>query len=391
MELIYSLSFYEQLKTIEKRIADLPLEQISSMADCSRRTRSQKIQQTIQKEVSSLNEELRPRAISEFESLGPLDALILQEDITEILVNGWDNIWFERAGKLSRWGDRFSSVASYRHCLERISDESRLHMSLERPMAQGKLRGFRLQMIGAELTQDQTSISLRRHPKNPWTFESLAASGWASPEAFAVFENWLSTHMNFLIVGPTGSGKTSIANACLQKLPSNERSLLLEDTQELALPNFVSQRLLTRQDPQGILPEIPMSELVRQSLRLRPDRLVLGEIRGAEAKDFLMALSTGHGGSFGTIHASSAHQALIRLEMLVQLGAPHWGLSAIRRLIYLSLQGIAVVGRSAAGERRLLGLFRISSLEENGLLVEKLFDATQNTTPNPATRGWNSI
>ncbi|MBX3016689.1 MAG: CpaF family protein [Bdellovibrionaceae bacterium] len=385
MDFRFENSFYVALNEIEKRVADLPIEEFSGLADRTLKSRGLKIGEVIRAACANLAPETRPRALSEFEGFGALDELLEQEDITEILVNGWDNIWFERGGKLARHPDRFASPMSYRHVLERLGDEARLHLSVERPMAQGKLRGFRVQMIGAELTQDQTVLSLRRHPKNPWTFESLAESGWARPEAFAILQDWIRNHVNFLVVGPTGSGKTSIANACLQRTEPNERALLLEDTQELALPNDVSQRLLTRQDPQGILPEIPMSELVRQSLRLRPDRLVLGEIRSAEAKDFLMALSTGHGGSFGTIHASSAHQALIRLEMLVQLGAPHWGLGAIRRLIYLSLQGVAVVGRNDKGERRLQGLFRISSLEENGLLVERLFDANEGAG---ASRGW---
>lgn len=365
-------NFYVRLQDLEKKIADLPLEEISSLAQNSRKTRSQRISDTLNRESMEFSPEHRSRALGEFNAYGPLDTLMDQDDVTEILVNGWDNIWFERQGHLFRHPDRFASAQSYRHCLERMGDECRIHLSIERPMAQGKLRGFRLQIVGAELTQDQACLSLRRHPKSPWTFASLAGTGWARPEAFEILNTWLKSHMNFIVVGPTGSGKTSITNACLQNLPASERMLILEDTQELALPNAVSQRLLTRQDPQGILPEIPISELVRQSLRLRPDRLVLGEIRGAEAKDFLMALSTGHAGSFGTIHASSPHQALIRLEMLVQLGAPHWGLSAIRRLIYLSLQGIVLVGRNENGERRLLGLYRITSLEENGLLVEKL-------------------
>lgn len=383
MTLAYDPEFYQTLNQIEKRVADLPLEEFSGMADASLKSREVKIRETLRTEFSRLGEDVRDRASAEFEGFGPLETLMGDEEISEILVNGWDNIWIERGGRLSRHADRFASPRSYRQALERLGDESHLHLSVERPMAQGKLRGFRVQMIGAELTQDQTALSLRRHPKNPWNFESLAKIGWARPEAFAILDEWIRGHLNFLVVGPAGSGKTSIVNACLQRTPDNERTLLLEDTQELACPNPVSQRLLTRQDPQGILPEIPMSELVRQSLRLRPDRLVLGEIRSAEAKDFLMALSTGHAGSFGTIHASSAHQALIRLEMLVQLGAPHWGLGAIRRLIYLSLQGIVVVGRNEKGERRLQGLYRISSLEENGLLVERLFDACGD-----GGRGW---
>ena len=177
---------------------------------------------------------------------------------------------------------------------------------------------------------------------------------------------------NFLVVGTTGTGKTSILNACLKSLGSNERTVIIEDSRELTLSNSASLRLLTRDDPQKILPPIDQGDLVRHALRLRPDRLVIGEIRGPEAKDLLMALSTGHSGSFSTLHAATAAQALIRLEMLIQLGAPHWNLQAIRRLIFMSLQAIAVVGRGQNGARQLQGIFILSSLEETGFLLERL-------------------
>lgn len=374
----FSSQFFESLNYIEKVIADVSVDDISSFASDLRRTREQKIESVINTEITKLDSAFQARARAEFKGFGPLETLMTDPSISEILVNNWDNVWFEQQGRLQRHPDRFASAKSYQHCLERLSDESRLHLSLERPMAQGKLRDFRVQWVGAEIAPSGSILSLRRHPKNPWNFELLERSGWASSAAFTVLQRWLKEQVNFLVVGPTGSGKTSIVNACLQNLPVNERVLLLEDTEELVLPNPASQRLLTRIDPQGILPEINIGDLVKQSLRLRPDRLVVGEIRGSEAKDFLMALSTGHAGSFGTIHASSPQQALIRLEMLVQLGAPHWGLSAIRRLIYLSLQGIIVVGRNETGARCLRGIYRISSLEESGLLVEKEYDAGQS-------------
>ncbi|RYZ78974.1 MAG: CpaF family protein, partial [Proteobacteria bacterium] len=165
---------------------------------------------------------------------------------------------------------------------------------------------------------------------------------------------------------------TSLINALLQTIPSNERAVVIEDTPEIELPNTSSMKLITREDPQGILKSIDQGQLLKHSLRLRPDRIVMGEIRGGEAKDLLMALATGHGGSFGTLHASDARQALIRLEMLIQMGAPQWNLPAVRRLIHLSLDYILVVEKNAEGKRQFQGIYKICSLEENGFLIEKV-------------------
>jgi pilus assembly protein CpaF len=159
----------------------------------------------------------------------------------------------------------------------------------------------------------------------------------------------------------------------LQELPQNERVVVLEDTAEIVIPNDASTRLLTRHDSHGLLPTVDLTELLRQSLRMRPDRLVVGEVRSAEAKDLLLALSTGHQGSMGTLHASSASQAILRLEMLVQLGAPHWSLTTIRRLLGLSLNGIVVVGRNAQGERKLQSIYELSAVEETGVLLDPVF------------------
>ena len=215
-------------------------------------------------------------------------------------------------------------------------------------------------------------ISLRRHPKNPWTFQKLKETGWANAEQIELLQKMVEKKENFLIIGGTGSGKTSLLNACLQHLQQNERAVIIEDTSEIKAPNAISCKLLTRQDAQGVLAPIDQTELVRQSLRMRPDRLVLGEIRGPEAKDLLMALSTGHAGSFATLHATDARQALLRLEMLIQLGAPYWSIEAIRNLIFLSLQKIVVVHRNKDSRRELAGIFQISSRESSGILIDQL-------------------
>lgn len=360
------------LQQIQDKIDLIPVEEISFQTDSSKVSRDQKIEKILTDVGQNFSEDLRKRICSEFQGLGPLEKLMEDEEITEIMVNAHNNIWFEKSGALLPYSDHFSSERNYLNCIFKICEESRSHLTVERPMAQGNYQGFRLQLIGPEITRSNPILSLRRHPKNPWTLAKLQSLGWATSTEVETIQNWLYSRRNFLVVGPTGCGKTSAINACLQELPEDERVLILEDTLELEIPNKVSQRMLTREDNQRILPDIDLSDLLRQALRLRPDRLVIGEIRGNEAKDLLLALSTGHAGSFGTLHASNPQQALIRLEMLIQLGAPHWNLTAIRRLIQLSLKGIIVVKRDDQGKRKLEGCYEIASLEESGFLIQKV-------------------
>ena len=174
---------------------------------------------------------------------------------------------------------------------------------------------------------------------------------------------------NLLFIGPTGCGKTTVLGACLRELRGDERAVIIEDTDELARPNSASTTLLTRGPFTPALPEVTLTDLVRQSLRMRPSRLVMGEVRGAEAKDLLLALATGHSGSLGTLHASEPRQALLRLEMLVQLGAPQWSVQAVRQLIQLSVDGLVVCGNEG-GHRRLEGIFKVAALESFGFLLD---------------------
>lgn len=364
------MNLIDRILRIENELRDLVLPYGEHQIGPGQ-SRDQRISEVIQAGIRGLAPGDADRVIGEFQGVGPLGDALRDPQVTEIILNGPERLWTEREGRLERIPDRFASELSYRNFCHRLLAEARLVMTSENPVAQGNFRGFRVHMVGGELTAGQAHICLRRHPESPWTFERLEEIGWGTPEQRERLKDLVRDRLNFLVVGNTGSGKTSVLNACLQSLPSTERCLLIEDTRELSVPNEASMRLVTREDPQHILKRIDQSELVRNALRLRPDRIVMGEMRGEEAKDFLMALSTGHAGSFGTLHASSAAQALIRLEMLVQMGAPHWSLIAIRRLIQMSLQAIVVVGRGPCGKRKLEGLYRLSSLEENGILLEK--------------------
>lgn len=359
-------------RRIESEIQKIPTQDLSFGVLDESKGRDAKISEVLVQATKNETPEIARRIREEFLGLGPVAELINDESITEILVLGHDKICFEKQGLLHELKDSFCSKHSFQRFIERICTESNSHFNIERPMTNGKFKDFRLHIVSSELTQNSHVLSLRRHPKSPWTFDRLIENSWCSQEQALEITKMLDSKANFLVIGGTGSGKTSFLNACLQKISSRDRMVIIEDTSELCLPNCFSTKLITRLDANGILPAIDQSELVKQSLRMRPDRLVMGEIRGPEAKDLLMALSTGHEGSFGSLHAHSASQALIRLEMLIQLGAPFWSLNAIRQLIKLSLQYIVVVTKSPEGLRKLQGLYALRSLEEMGILLERI-------------------
>lgn len=355
---------------IQEDIQKMPFDEFLLSQDDENTLRSQKVEQIVLQRTQFMSDSIKNRIHNELNSWGPLCEPMADERITEIIVNGPSSIWIEYEGKLAKHNDFFFSDLSFRNCVDRICQKAKTHITTDFPCADGRFLDFRLSIIGSDLTQSSVHFSLRRHPKNPWTFSKLAEKDWCNESQVSFLKALIEKRKNFLVVGPTGSGKTSVLNSFLNLLPDNERVVVIEDTSEIALSNKASMKLLTREDPQGVLPSIDQAQLVKRTLRLRPDRIVMGEVRGSEAKDFLMSLATGHAGSFGTLHAQDAAQALIRLEMLIQMGAPQWSLTAIRRLIQLSLDYVIVSDRDSMGARRFKGAYRLCSLEENGILLE---------------------
>jgi pilus assembly protein CpaF len=369
------MNFFERALEIQSEIQNIPVENLG-YENLENKTRSSvRISQLIQEKSKNFSLVEQKRTLDEFEGQGPISTLLEDETISEILINSQNEIWFERAGKLYQHNDQFISSLTYKNFIERLSLAAGIQPSVETPFCDGRFLDFRLHLVTNEITKASTALSLRRLKKDPWTFSQLQELQWAPENAMVHLKDWIQKKKSFLVVGETGSGKTSVLSACLHDINKNERALLLEDTEELQCPNSVSLRLLTRSIAQENLSQFNLGDLVKQSLRMRPDRLIVGEVRGPEAKDLLMALSTGHAGSMGTLHASSGHQALMRLEMLVQLGAPQWSLQTIRRLIGLSLQGIVVVGKSSQGKRVLKGLFEITGAEETGILLESIYQS----------------
>jgi pilus assembly protein CpaF len=361
-----------------KDIADSIQRKIDELSDNSYQlgassapSQLEKIKQFVANELKSQDLKIQKRVYAEFFEYGPLEELLNDSEICEILINGPDSIWFEKNGKLCGHPEFFLSPITYRNILDRICHAANVYPTAEHPIIDGHMGLFRLNFVRSEVHPNSDILSLRRHPQNSWTLKSLKAAGWCNEQDEILIRSWITAGKSFLVIGPTSSGKTSILSACLAEIQNTERALILEDSSEIKIPNNVSTKLLTRKDAQQILPEIGLSELLRTSLRLRPDRIVIGEMRGAEAKDFLMALSSGHRGSLSSLHADDASQALMRLEMLVQLGAPQWNINTIRKLIHLSLDGVLVTGRDDQGKRKFKGIYSISSLEDNGFTLER--------------------
>jgi pilus assembly protein CpaF len=292
--------------------------------------------------------------------------------VTEVVINRFDQLWVEENGQLASRTSPWKSDLEYRQFLRSILDLLNADLSLQEPFCSGRVGNVRIQVAGPPATQ-VPGLSFRKIQPTALSLERWVETGGMSAETSALLKRLIKEKKNILVYGATGSGKTTLLSSLLSQTENHERIILLEDLEELALPNGASLRLLSRFDTQGVLKTISLSDLVKHSLRLRPDRLALGEVRGPEAKDLLLALATGHQGSLGTLHANSFSEALLRLEMLVQLGAPQWQQKAIRQLILLSINTLVGVKKGLDGKRIVSEIRNITGLEEFGFLTESAF------------------
>lgn len=315
------------------------------------------------------------RLKAEFLGWGCVQHLMDDPDVTEILINNWDQVWYEKQGILFRFEDHFLDDASFDAFVDRFLMDAQDQITKEMPVAFGDFKGWRYHIVGFDLTQNSFKLSLRRLGGNHWNLEKLAENGFCDQNGL----NWLSRIVrerhNFLVVGGTGTGKTTLLNSLLKLIEANQRVGIIEDTSELVLPNSASFKLLTRPSLGEGIPEFTMLDLLKNILRMRPDRIVMGEIRAQEAKDFLLALSSGHAGSAATLHANTAQEALLRLQMLVQMGAPEWSSKVVSQLISQTIHFIIVIGRDSQGKRFLKGIYRLASLEEVGFTFEPCYQA----------------
>ena len=327
--------------------------------------------------LRELPEQLQKRTSAEFFGSGPLEELIQDSSITEIMISP-ESIHFEQNGSIHNHKDHFQSPFTQDRFFNRLYDEIGRHPTLVNPFVDGTWKGFRVHLVRNPVCGQPFHLTLRRHSGNQWELNDLLENQMLTRESMEILKTSFQARENLLIAGTTGSGKTTLINSLILNSGDRERLIIIEDTDELVRPNTASVKLLTRPESSE-LSEINQQTLLVQSLRMRPDRILVGEVRGPEAKDLLLTLSTGHAGFLGSLHANSSHEALWRLEMLIQMGAPEWSLDTIRKLIHVSLDKIVVTERYNK-KRRIREIMRLSGIEHHGFLLEPEFQVNNLNT-----------
>lgn len=322
--------------------------------------------------------EVRRRLKKElFDSLRRLDILqIFVEDssVTEIMINGKDNIFVERDGKLRKLDVCFESTEKLQDVIQQIVAGCNRVVNESSPIVDARLPdGARVNIVMNPVALDGPVVTIRRFPRNPISMERLLEINSISAEAAGFLEKLVKAGYNIFISGGTGSGKTTFLNVLSHFIPSEERVITIEDSAELQLQGLSNLvRLETRNSNVEGCREITIRELIRSSLRMRPDRIIVGEVRGAEAVDMLQCLNTGHDGSMSTGHANSGKDMLSRLENMVLMGM-ELPLNAIRQQIASGIDVIVHLGRLRDKSRRVLEITEVIGCENNEIKLNPLF------------------
>jgi pilus assembly protein CpaF len=307
--------------------------------------------------------------------LGPLEPLLENDEVTDILVNGPYDVYVERYGKLEKTGARFRDAQHVVNIAQRIASAVGRRIDEASPMVDARLAdGSRVNIVLPPLALNGGSISIRKFPKQNITLETMVDQGNLSAEMAHFLDIAARCRVNILISGGTGSGKTTLLNAVSRCIDSGERIITIEDAVELRLQQPHVVQLETRSANIEGVGAIPQRELVRNALRMRPDRIIVGEVRGSEAYDMLQAMNTGHDGSMSTIHANGPRDALFRLENMVLMAAgANLPLRALRAQIASAINIIVHTERMRDGIRRIDRIVEIGGMEGEIISMRDLF------------------
>ncbi len=310
-----------------------------------------------------------------------LQELVEEEEVTEIMINGTQGIFIERKGRLFQWDKNFASKEKLEDVIQQIVAKCNRAVNEASPIVDARLEnGARVNIVLAPVALNGPIVTIRRFPSHPIGMTDLLAYGSLTNEAARDLEKWVRAGYNIIISGGTGSGKTTFLNALSQYIPSTDRVITIEDSAELQLqgiPNLV--RLETRDSKGEGTTAITIRDLIRSSLRMRPDRIIVGEVRGNEAIDMLQALNTGHDGSLSTGHANSATDMLMRLETMVLMGMD-LPLNAVRRQIASGVDIIVQLGRLRDKSRKVLEIVEITGYEDGEIVTRPLYQYQETGT-----------
>jgi len=362
-ELIESLDFDQVTKT--------PREQLAA-----------RLRNTLTEQVEirqlPLNRMERERLVDEILDdilgLGPLEQLLRDPEISDILINGYKQVYIEKKGVLQRHPMTFHDERHLAQIIDRIVSAVGRRIDETTPMVDARLAdGSRFNAIIPPIALDGACVSIRRFGTVPITADDLVAFGSCPRPVMEVLKGCVQSKLNLLISGGTGTGKTTLLNVMSSFIPDKERIVTIEDSAELQLQQSHVVRLETRPPNLEGKGEVDQRDLVKNSLRMRPDRVILGEIRSEEAIDMLQAMNTGHEGSMATIHANTPRDALARVETMVGLGMSNVSDRAIREMISRALDVVVQLGRAPDGSRRIVAVSEVVGMEGDVITSQDIF------------------
>ncbi len=329
-------------------------------------------------EAMPLSVSERERLVSDVQhelfGLGPLEPLLKDPTISDILVNSHDTIYIERRGKLEATNVRFKDDEHLMRVIERIVSSVGRRIDESSPMVDARLQdGSRVNAIIPPLSIDGPVLSIRRFGADPLKMSSLVEKNALTKDIADMLQMVVTARLNCLISGGTGAGKTTLLNALSAFIPENERIVTIEDSAELQLQQPHVVRLETRPPNIEGRGEVTQRDLVRNALRMRPDRIVIGEVRGGEAIDMLQAMNTGHDGSLTTVHANTPRDALARLETMIQMTGMRLSDRAMRQQVASAINLVVQVARMSDGSRRVTSISEITGMEGETITMQEIF------------------
>ncbi|MCW2633877.1 MAG: type secretion system protein [Blastococcus sp.] len=336
------------------------------------------LDEVVEEENVPLSTEERQRLTAELADdvlgYGPLQRLLDDDEVTEIMVNGPDSIYVERGGKLERTATRFTSEEHLRRVIDRIVSRVGRRIDESSPLVDARLAdGSRVNAIIPPLAFSGSTLTIRKFSKDPFTVDDLIAFGTLSSEMAELLHACVEARLNVIVSGGTGTGKTTLLNVLSSFIPNGERIVTIEDAVELQLQQEHVVRLESRPANIEGKGEISIRDLVRNSLRMRPDRIVVGECRGGESLDMLQAMNTGHDGSLSTVHANTPRDAIARLETLVLMAGMDLPLRAIREQIASAVDVVVQITRLRDGTRRVTHVTEVQGMEGETVTLQDAF------------------
>jgi pilus assembly protein CpaF len=321
--------------------------------------------------------------ISDILSFGPLDPLLEDPSITEVMVNGHNQVYVERYGKIEASGVTFENETHLMRIIDRIVAPLGRRVDESSPMVDARLpNGYRVNAIIPPLSLEGPLLTIRKFSQTPFTAQDLIANGTLTPPLVHFLQACVEARLNIVVSGGTGSGKTTLLNVISAFIPHDERIITIEDVAELQLKQEHVGRLEKRPPNIEGKGEITIRQLVINALRMRPDRIIVGEVRGGEALDMLQAMNTGHDGSMTTVHSNSPRDTMRRIEIMVLMAGMELPLRAIREQTVSAIDLIVHMERLRDGTRRVVHVSEVQGMEGDAVVMQDLFVFDQSTFQN---------